>query len=75
MACNCHMCGILLMTRPVHYNYIEEKYDHKAKLLLTDTDSCIKLTNETETNDVKKDFYVNKYIFDFSEYPIQDLMV
>ena len=49
-----------------HYNYIEEKYNDKAKLLFTDTDS---LTYEIETEDVYKDFWSDKDKFDYSEYP------
>ena len=53
-----------------HYNYIKKKY-HKAKLLLTDTDS---LTYENETKDVKEDFCMNN-MFDFREYLVQDFKV
>ncbi|XP_068757536.1 uncharacterized protein [Montipora capricornis] len=48
-----------------HYNYIKQKYDSKAKLLFTDTDS---LTYEIETNDVYQDFRNNKDKFDNSDY-------
>ena len=49
-----------------HYNYIEEKYGDRAKLLFTDTDS---LTYEIEAEDVYKDFWNDKDIFDNSDYP------
>ena len=49
-----------------HYNYIKKKYNDKAKLLFTDTDS---LTYEIEIEDVYKDFWSDKDKFDNSEYP------
>ena len=49
-----------------HYNYIKEKYGHKAKLLFTDTDS---LTYEIEAEDVYEDFWNDKDRFDNSDYP------
>ena len=49
-----------------HYNYIKQKYDNKAKLLLfTDTDS---LTYEIQTDDVYADFWSDKDKFDNSDY-------
>ena len=49
-----------------HYNYIKKKYNDKAKLLFTDTDS---LTYEIETEDAYKYFWSDKDKFDNSEYP------
>ena len=49
-----------------HYNYIKDKYNNKARLLFTDTDS---LTYEIETKDVYKDFWKDKNKFDNSDYP------
>ena len=49
-----------------HYNYIKKKYNDKAKLLFTVTNS---LTYEIETEDVCKDFWSDKNKFDTSEYP------
>ena len=48
-----------------HYKYIKSKSD--AKLLLTDTDS---LFYEMKTEDVYENFYQDKNLFDFSEYPL-----
>ena len=49
-----------------HYNYIKSKYDSKAKMLYTGTDS---LTYEIETEDVYQDFWRDKNKFDNSDYP------
>ena len=48
-----------------HYKYIKNKFD--AKLLFTDTDS---LVYEIKTEDVYEDFYQEKHLFDFSDYPL-----
>ena len=48
-----------------HYKYIKSKFD--AKLLFTDTDS---LVYNTEAKDVHEEFYQDKNLFDFSEYPV-----
>ena len=47
-----------------HYNYIKRKFD--AKLLFTDIDS---LTYEIKTEDACEDFYEDKDLCDFSNYP------
>ena len=49
-----------------HHNYIKKKYGDRAKLLFTDTDS---LTYEIEAEDVYKDFWNDKDIFENSDYP------
>ena len=48
-----------------HYKYIKSKFS--AELLLTDTDS---LVYEIKTEDVYEDFYLDKNVFDFSDYPL-----
>ena len=48
-----------------HYKYIKRKFD--AKLLLTDTGSSI---YEIKTRDVYEDFYEDKNLFDFTDYPL-----
>ena len=48
-----------------HYNYIKKKYESKAKLLFTDTDS---LTYQIEAEDVYQDFFNDKDKFDNSDY-------
>ena len=47
-----------------HCKYIKRKCN--ANLLFTDTDSLI---CEIKTKDVYEDFYKNKRLFDFSDYP------
>ena len=49
-----------------HYNYIKKKYNNRARLLFTDTDS---LTYEIEAEDVYNDFWNDKDMFDNSDYP------
>ena len=49
-----------------HYNYIKKKYNNRARLLFTNTDS---LTYEIEVEDVYKDFWKDKDMFDNSDYP------
>ena len=48
-----------------HYNYIKKKYGNRAKLLFTDTDS---LTYKIEAENVYKDFWNDKDMFDNSDY-------
>ena len=48
-----------------HYNYIKKKYNDRANLLFTDTDS---LTYEIETVDAYKEFWTDKDMFDNSDY-------
>ena len=48
-----------------HYNYIKKKYNNRARLLFTDTDS---LTYEIEAEDVYKDLWNDKNMFDNSDY-------
>ena len=54
-----------LLMYEFHYKCIKSKFD--AKLLFTDTDS---LVYEIETEDVYEDFYQDKNLFDFSDYPL-----
>lgn len=49
-----------------HYNFIKKKYQDKATLLFTDTDS---LTYHIITEDIYKDMKQHSNMFDFSDYP------
>ena len=53
-----------LFTYEFHYKCINRKYN--AKMLFTNTDS---LVDEIETEDVYEDFYEDKNLFNFSDYP------
>ena len=48
-----------------HHNYIKKKYNDRARLMFTDTDS---LTYEIEVEDVYKDFWNDNEMFDNSDY-------
>ena len=48
-----------------HYKYMKNKFD--VKLLFTDTDS---LVYEIKAEDVYEDFYLDKNLFDLSDYPL-----
>ena len=48
-----------------HYKYIKSKFD--AKCLFTDT---VSLIYEIKTEDAYEDFYQDKNLFDFSDYPL-----
>ena len=47
-----------------HYKYIKRKFN--ASLLFIDRDSSV---YEAETEDVYKDLYEDKSLFDFGDYP------
>ena len=49
-----------------HYNYIKKKYGNRARLLFTDMDS---LTYEIETENVYKDSWNDKDMFNNRDYP------
>ena len=48
------------------YDHLKEKYNNKIQLIYTDTDSFI---IEINTDDIYKDMFENKDLYDFSEYP------
>ena len=54
-----------LLMYEFHYKHIKSKFD--AKLLFADTDS---LAYEINTEDTYEDFYEDKNLFDFSDYPL-----
>ena len=48
----------------LHYNFIKKQFN--AELLFTDTDG---LTYEIKSEDVYEEFFKQKHLFDFSNYP------
>ena len=62
-----------LLMYKFHYNYIGVEYGSDSMLLFTDTGS---LGYEIEIEDVYENFYEDKNLFDFSDYPkIHDFMI
>ena len=66
-----YMGAVILETSKLHmyefwYDYLKEKYNDKIKLIYTDTDSFV---IEVETDDIYKDMYEDRHLYDFSEYP------
>ena len=55
-----------LLMYDFHYKYIKVKYYGRSNLLLIDSDS---LVYEIETDDVYEDFYEDKNLSKFSDYP------
>ena len=49
-----------------HYNFIKARYGTQATLLFTDTDS---LCYHIKTEDIYRDMFQHKELFDFSDYP------
>ena len=50
----------------IHYNHVKKRYGDRAKLLFTDTDS---LTYKIVTEDIYKNFWNDKDMFNNSDYP------
>ena len=55
-----------LLKHDFHYSYIKAEHGCGAKLLLADTDS---LVFEIKTDDGYENFYGDKNLFNFSDYP------
>ena len=55
-----------LLMHEFYYKYIGVKYGGSTSLLFSDIDS---LVYGTETDDAYEDFYENRSLFDFSDYP------
>ena len=49
------------------YDHLKNKYNDKVELVYTDTDSLI---IQVETDNIYKDMFEDKNLYDFSEYPI-----
>ena len=65
------MGAVILETSKLHmyefwYDHLKVKYGDKIKLIYTDTDSFV---IEVETDDIYKDMYEDRHLYDFSDYP------
>ena len=66
-----YMGAVILETSKLHmyefwYDHFKVKYGDKIKLIYTDTDSFV---IEVETDDIYKDMYEDRHLYDFSDYP------
>ena len=65
-------CGLTILDNSkvlmygFHYNFIKARYGTQATLLFTDTDS---LVYEIKTEDIYRDMFQHKELFDLSDYP------
>ena len=67
-----YLGACILETSKLHmyqfwYDHLKEKYNNKVELIYTDTDSFI---IQVETEDIYKDMFEDRNLYDFSEYPI-----
>ena len=67
-----YLGACILETSKLHmykfwYDHLKNKYNNKVELIYTDTDSLIIYV---ETDDIYKDMFEDKNLYDFSEYPI-----
>ena len=66
-----YLGACILETSKLHmyqfwYDHLKNKYNNKVELIYTDTDSLI---IQVETDDIYKDMFEDKNLYDFSEYP------
>ena len=67
-----YLGACILETSKLHmykfwYDHLKNKYNDNVELIYTDTDSFI---IQVETDDIYKDMFEDKNLYDFSEYPI-----
>ena len=65
------MGACILETSKLHmyqfwYDHLKEKYNDKVELIYTDSDSFV---IEINTDDIYKNMYKDRHLYDFSEYP------
>ena len=65
-----YMGAVILETSKLHmyqfwYDHLKVKYVDKIQLIYTDTDSFV---IEVETDDIYKDMYEDRHLYDFSDY-------
>ena len=66
-----YLGSVILETSKLHmyqfwYDHLKVKYGNKIQLIFTDTDSFV---IEVETDDIYKDIYEDRHLYDFSDYP------